>query len=113
MTQRTRTNPAGGLYARPILNVPLPVLSPDEKTRRGKREKMETPELELDEAIRIEGALDFIGRGFTKAQHVDCYKPQYRKQEARSWDAAVALVKRFGTVRKATNYANRQIELYR
>jgi hypothetical protein len=73
----------------------------------------DAPIYDLSDAISIEDALDFIRRGFTKTQHVDCFKPEYREHEAKMWDAAGLLIGTFGTVRKAQNYITQQIDLYR
>ena len=73
----------------------------------------DAPVYELADAISIEDALDFIARGFTKAQHVECFREPYREHEAKMWDAAGLLIGTFGTVRKAQNYIAQQIDLYR
>lgn len=69
--------------------------------------------MDLDEAIRQDDALDFMARGYLKATHVGCYKPAYQDENAKSWDSALKLVKQLGSIRKAQNYINRQIDTYR
>lgn len=71
------------------------------------------PTYDLSDAISIDDALDFIARGFTKQQHVDCFSIQHREREAKMWETACLLVASFGTVRKAQNYIALQIDLYR
>lgn len=72
-----------------------------------------TPMYELDDAVSIEDALDFIARGFTRQQHLECFRPEHFEREGRMYDEAVKLVGAFGTARKAQNYINGQIDLYR
>lgn len=69
--------------------------------------------MDLDVAIRMSDSLDSIRSGWTKETHVSCYKAEFRREMAESFDAAQVLVKKFGTVRKAINYVERQIDQHR
>jgi hypothetical protein len=67
----------------------------------------------LQEAVSIDDALDFIKRGFTKEQHLSCFKARHHEAEAKAWDVAQELVQRLGTVRKAQNYIGKEIDSHR
>lgn len=69
--------------------------------------------MDLNEAIRQDDALDFMARGYLKETHVGCYKPACQNENAQSWDAALELVKSLGSIRKARNFINCQIDAYR
>lgn len=69
--------------------------------------------MDLNEAIRQDDALDFMARGYLKETHVGCYSPAHHDANAQLWDAALELVKSLGSIRKAQNFINRQIDAYR
>lgn len=69
--------------------------------------------MDLNEAIRQDNALDFMSLGYLKETHVECYRPEYQDAIAQSWDAALELVKSLGSIRKARNFINGQIDAYR
>jgi hypothetical protein len=57
----------------------------------------------LDEAVRIEDALDSMKAGITRKEHVACVKPEFQGKETVAWYDAEQFVKQYGTIRKALN----------
>lgn len=45
-------------------------------------------------AIEAADVLDFMHRGFTREQHVACFKSDYQGQAAQDWDRVQELVAR-------------------
>lgn len=67
----------------------------------------------LYDAIGMEDALDFMQRGFTKDQHVQCFDGKHQESEGETWDKAASLVAKLGTIRKAQKHVGRIIESHR
>ena len=65
----------------------------------------------LDELVGIEDALDFMKRGFTKLDHIMCYKPEYHLKAECDWNYALQFVIEYKTIRKATNEVARRLKL--
>lgn len=74
---------------------------------------MKDTELGLDEAVRIEDALDSIMRGFSREIHVASFRKHAQEENGVAFDDAVSLVAELGSVRKAQNHISKVIGIYR
>jgi hypothetical protein len=72
----------------------------------------DVPTLGLDEALRIEEALQSMLDGLNKEQHIALHKDAAQIDAADAWHAAAALWKSFATLRKGRHYVISQIDLY-
>jgi hypothetical protein len=62
----------------------------------------------LDDAIRIEDALECQRNGLTREQFIACVKPAYRAVNAQAWDDAMAYIYNCGNSRKALNHIEKK-----
>lgn len=70
---------------------------------------IELAALTLADLLRLEDAVDAHRRGWTRQQHVDCYKPVERRPAIAAYIVAARLIAQAGTARKAAGAIARAI----
>lgn len=73
------------------------------------QDTQEESAMNLDTAILIEDALDCMPK-MNRADFIGCVKPEHRESNAAAWDKAAEFVARLGSVQKAKNAIEQEIE---
>ena len=73
------------------------------------KDTQEESAMNLDTTILIEDALDCMPK-MIRADFIGCVKPEHRESNAAAWDKASEFVARLGSVQKAKNAIEQEIE---